>query len=319
MSDRAPLKATFAVFEKREGGILAAAAVGFCLLSLLLSVAFLLANLGAIVEVCSWYAGVMKTVAAGGTPDVHEFPPGYFHIMGGSVLFMIPFYVLFAAFEAGCYRWMIRGEKEGLFGLSLGADTWRVWAGYWVWLGLGIAAWALIVLVCLLFAAIVAGVTAAAGKAGGVVMAMLIPIAGLAFVLGLIYAAVRMAPANATSVGLRRFAFFSAWKVSKDRFWALFGSYFLLTLGYLIVGLVVSSLSFGPLLAGIATSAKAGQDPSTAITNLISSSGFWVGAGLTMVIGYLASLVLRMIYILSCFGIAAKAVRVAIDEGKISA
>jgi hypothetical protein len=51
--------------------------------------------------------------------------------LGGVMLiylvFLFAFFVLTAAFEAACLRWLIRGESGGGFlGLQLGADTWRV-------------------------------------------------------------------------------------------------------------------------------------------------------------------------------------------------
>src|SRR5262249_47612508 len=56
-----------------------------------------------------------------------------FGLTGSVLLLMIPLFILLAAYEAACLRWMIRGEAPGLCGLTLDADVWRVYGVYWCW------------------------------------------------------------------------------------------------------------------------------------------------------------------------------------------
>jgi hypothetical protein len=60
----------------------------------------------------------------------------------------------------------------------------------------------------------------------------------------LIFIGVRFAPAAATSIARRRFSFFDAWKVTRGRFWALFGSFFILMGAYLVALAIFATAAF---------------------------------------------------------------------------
>ena len=125
-------------------------------------------------------------------------------------------------------RWIVRGETGGILGLTLGADTWRVYSGYWVWFGLYLGFYIASVIVI----AVAAGVLGAAGDMAltGIVVGVL----ALVISLAAIYFAVRLAPAAATSVAQGKFSFFKAWTVTRGRFWSLFGAFALLIVLYFV-------------------------------------------------------------------------------------
>ena len=115
------------------------------------------------------------------------------------LLLMLVYGVLFASYEAACQRWMVRGERGGFFGLTLGADTWRVWFGYWIWFFLMIGFSMLTVVVTTMVGG--GAVFAMTGQSdGNVGLAILFVILVCFALLGLwIWVAVRLAPGAATS------------------------------------------------------------------------------------------------------------------------
>jgi len=125
----------------------------------------------------------------------------------------------------------------------------------------------------------------------------------------MIFIGVRLAPAAATSIARRRFAFFEAWKVTKGRFWALFGSFFVLMLVYIVALLFFIGVGFGAFASVFVSGA-----PPTAETlaALITPSNI---ALVGMLYGLL--IVSGVFYVVLSFGVNARAVIAAIDEGKI--
>jgi hypothetical protein len=137
-----------------------------------------------------------------------------------------------------------------------------------------------------------------------------------------IYLSTRLAPAAATAVSERRFALFDAWKTSSDRFWALFGAFFLLWLIYIVLVCGISfawlSWAVGPRLADIF---GAGSDP-TAVSIAINQAtmdamaapgGMFVYFGVT-----LATWIIAVLFYVASFGVNARAAQAALEEGKIA-
>jgi hypothetical protein len=241
-------------------------------------------------------------------------PASVMAILPSYFLFILIYYVLLAAYEAACLRWMIRGETGGLFGLSLGADTWRVYFGYWIWFFLLIAFYIVI--------AVVAGgvmMSAMTMAQGNMDMSSLGIVPVLLFCLlfvALIYFGVRFAPAAATSIARRRFAFFDAWTVSKGRFWALFGAFLLLLVMFFVFYMIVA-MGLGFAMASMASGQLGQAQPQTPEEAFRAFANPQLGALLG---GFVLIMVAAtMTLYVAMFGVNARAALVALEEGKIKA
>jgi hypothetical protein len=142
-------------------------------------------------------------------------------------------------------------------------------------------------------------------------------VAVLAALLLLIFFAVRFAPAAATSIAKRRFAFFDAWTVTKGRFWALLGAFLLLWLMYFVgisifYGVVVFALG-----ANMWTQMASGAGPATEQEALAMFSSPSVWAPIAVL--YVLMIVGGFVFYIALFGINARAAQAALEEGKITA
>jgi hypothetical protein len=137
----------------------------------------------------------------------------------------------------------------------------------------------------------------------------------LGFLILLIFFGVRFAPAAATSIALRRFAFFDAWTVSKGRFWALFGSFVLLWLMYFVGVMVLSGVAVFAMGVGLTGIAQAGAEPASPeeAFALLASPSVWVPLALI----YGVMIVGAFVFYIALFGVNARAALAALEEGKI--
>lgn len=320
MADQQPLNATFFAFRKRErGGVLIGASLAFLVLAFVIGGGFFLLNAQAFIDYINWVTSIGANAgAAAGKPGAESaaammMPPASVMALGGwYFLFLIVYYVLLASYEAACLRWMIHGETGGIMGLSLGADTWRVYFTYWVW---ALLLFTLYIVFFLLAGGVI--VSIAAMSHGGTADFGSIGIASvlicLALVLGLIYFAVRFAPAAATSVARRKFSFFDAWTVSKGRFWALFGAYFLLLLMFFVF-YIIFAMAAGFAMAGLMMTMNGAppQTPEEAF-RIFANPQWLITVALFAVVMVAASLTLYV----ALFGVNARAAGAALEEGKI--
>jgi hypothetical protein len=320
MADKQALNATFFAFRKREkGGVLLMATIAYAVLTLAMLALFAWLNWQGVADYIGWVTAMGETAGKVDPNDPNAMaqmmPPASVMGLGPAyVLFMLVTYILLAAYEAACLRWMIHGETGGVFGLSLGADTWRVYLGYWIWLFLGIVVY--LVVFMLMFGMIGGVVVAAQGNPeaagpGALVGALVMVVAGLAF----LWLTVRLAPAAATSVARRRFAFFDAWKVSKGRFWALFGAFLLLILMYFVLCIVVG-VGVGAFMAttmGQLSQANP-QTPEQAMRAFASPSVL-----IPIAVMYGVMIVAAFMLYVAMFGVNARAASLALEEGKIAA
>jgi len=322
MADKQPLNATFFAFRKRDRAVLLPATLAYAAIALVVFGVFAYLNWQAVVDYFNWTMTMGQNAEKADPSDPSAvfgamMPPASVMSLGPAYfLFMIVAYLLFASYEAACLRWMIRGESKGLFGLTLDADTLRVYFTYWLWFFLVIAFYIVIAIVMIGVGAGVAigaqGNPDAAGPMGLAIFGLVV-----ALFAALIYFAVRFAPAAATSIAKRRFAFFDAWTVTKGRFWALFGSFLLLFLMY-FVGIIVLSLimgvAMGVSMAGQMQAATEPQTPQEAFA-MFASPSVWI----PMAICYGLMIVGAFVFYVALFGVNARAALAALEEGKIKA
>jgi hypothetical protein len=323
MAEKQPLNATFFAFRKRErGGVLLSATAAFIVMALVLIGAFVAVFWTSLGPVLTWYGEVIGAAAKNDTAAMQAagFPTGFFTLVLGLLVWMFPFYILAAAYEAACLKWMIHGEVSGFMGLSLGAPTWRVWSCYWVWFLLNIAFSFVMGFVLMAMMGVLA--VSSGGDPTTLTTAM-VPFYIVQYAL-MIYFAVRLAPAAAATIARRQFSFFHAWTVTKGRFWALFGSFLLLYLIYIVASIALASVWFVAVLGASAPDLSDLSDPARANAVIIeiiqtylqslAQPQSWVMIGVLQVLGLIIG---AMLYV-GMFGVNARAAQAALEEGKIT-
>jgi hypothetical protein len=293
------------------------------LIACVVSGVFLYLNWQAFIDYMQWSMTMSQSAGKADPTDPNAVfagmmpPASVMSLMPSYLLVMFITYFLLAAYEAACLRWMIRGEVKGLFGLALDADTLRVYFGYWLWFFLLMA---LYIVLWIVIGGVFIAVAMSAGSGGDPAAAMgpaalvaLLLSVGLIFAM--IYFGVRFAPAAATSIAKRRFAFFDAWTVTKGRFWPLLGSFVLLFLMY-FVGIIILGIAAGVAMGfSLFGEMQAGAEPQTAgeVWAMFASPRVWIPAAICyglMIIG-------AFMFYIALFGVNARAAAAALEEGKI--
>lgn len=270
---------------------------------------FFRADLSALANV---YVQMVTALSHGGArPDPSELPPGTPVVLLFAIVILIIQYIAVPAYEAGCLRWMIRGEVEGFWGLSLGAETWRVWSTYWIWAGFNIAA-------SIVIAAITYIINAASGddpSAGEPARLAWLVVQNLI----ILFFAVRLAPAAATSIGRKRFSFFEAWRVTSGRFSPMLGAFLILVVLLYAVAVVTVGgalvVVYGPSASHIVAAAE-GRDVETMVT-LLAAPLKSAGSLSVLLLALLVNQALSMVFYVLFFGVNARAVMAASVAGKI--
>lgn len=306
MAEPEKLDATFFAFKKRDQRlVLTRAAIGYFIVYAVLAAIYVALSWSSFSSLISWYAQTMQAFMQQGDPP--STPPELLGLLPFAGLLGIAVLILFAAFEAACLRWLVRGESGGgVLGLGLGADTWRVLLTYLMWLVLFI--------VYVILIGIFYGICFAIANIGGAarIIAMLLgALAPLGFIALLIWGAVRFAPAAATSIARRRFAFFAAPAVTRGRFWELVGSFLILWIGYIVIVMVVQTIielpAQGVMAPVMAEMMTGGGDIGALMVEAMSSPVVIA----TSVASAIFSAVAGIVLYIAMFGVNARAVLAA--------
>lgn len=319
------LDATFFAFRKREnGGVLLGASIVYFIALIVLFAVFggiVFVTLGGM-EFFTWYSDVMSAVSSGATPPDPPStinPAGMLMILPLEFIFLFVFFVVIAAYESACVRWMLNGEKSGPLNLHFGADMWRVYGTYWVWL-----LYSIVGMIGFFVVSAISGMVAVNLGDMGWIVALVI---GLGYFFAWFYTTIRLSPMAATSIGVGQFAPFKAWRVTSGRFWALFGAYFLLFILYIIAFIVLGTVFFSAFYAQILSGLDLSQmqtDPTgfaesynrasmAAIQNTFSTP-----AGIAMYVGgQVVFYAVALFFYVLWFGVESRAVQAALEEGKI--
>ncbi|MBS0385902.1 MAG: hypothetical protein JSS00_11195 [Proteobacteria bacterium] len=317
-----PLNATFFTLKHRDRAVLLPATIVLVAVAALIGAAFAAINWNALSQLPQWF-----TMSVADTKDPEHalrLVGGVFGLIGSAFLLMIPLYLAFAAYEAACLRWMIRGEAPGLFGWRLDHDMWRVYGIYWCWfavhMAVGMAMSMLIVPI--MFATMPGFFTSSSPPDMMTMMRWQLSVQlSLSFLqyVPLIFMGVRFGPAAATSIARQRFSFFEAWTVTRGRFWELLGSFALL---WLIAGVLIAlilALTAGPLLMHMwPLVADMWRKPSEASMHAYFNTIFSPQYLLLYGLGYLGYFVVLLGLALMSFGVNARAALAALEEGEIA-
>ncbi len=316
------LDATFFALKHRDRAVLLPLTAIYAVVVGLIIALFAALNWGALQNM----AGLLKTMPETvSETEAMSMVTGMFGMFGWLFLLLIPFYFVTAAYEAGCLRWMIRGQAPGLFGMNFDHDTWRVYGVYWVWfLALIVVNFAASLLMLPLMFMMMGDVMAQGGTTpnseGMFDLQLKLQSLSLLQYIPLAFIGIRFGPAAATCVARKEFSFFEAWKVTRDRFLPLLGSYALLWF-LMVVAFVVSYAAFygamfGPLIAEVIA---AWPTPPETLFERYRDTFFEPSNMMLIGVAYLFNLALLLVYTVFSYGINARAVLAAIEEGKIEA
>ena len=321
-----PLKATFFTLKHRDRAVLLPATLAAGAVIALIVAAWLWMNWGALTQIIGMLQRAREPL---GQDQAAALFTGVMGLILSTFLLLVPTYVAAAAYEAACLRWMIRGEAPGLFGLRLDYDTWRIYGIYWCWVIAQMAVSTAASMLMIPFMFMMMGDVIAQGpeldpqiawdmqvKMNAISMLQYIPLA---------FIAVRFSPAAATSIARRRFSFFEAWKVTEDRFFALFGSWAVLWLLFALAHAVLFATTYGVLFGDLwmrlledwrnlaqQETALPSETFRLMIARAMSRDGMMlIGAA------YVGGLILWTAYALLSFGVNARAALAALDEEKI--
>jgi hypothetical protein len=156
---------------------------------------------------------------------VHHLLPLYLVLFPCSLFFNA---VLFATIN----RAVLRPSEDRLGYLRLGMDEVRQLLLFLLFAVVGLAA-EIIGFIAVLIPAVIIGVVFRA-------LAAFVPlVAGLVLFCALIYFAVRLSLASALTFDGKKVNLFGSWKLTRGRFWKMFGTYVLATVLALITGILV--------------------------------------------------------------------------------
>lgn len=324
-----PLKATFFTLQHRDRAVLVPATIVLVLGLFVLIGAFIAINWGMIARMFALFQQLPAGPQDFGDADGMAMFQGMMLMVLSMLLLLFPIYLLIAAYEAACLRWMIRGEVKGFAGFTLDHDTWRVYGIYWCWyiLQFLVSFAASIIMMPVMFMTMPGLMTG-----GGAIdheelwrwqLSVQLPLT-LIHYIPLFFFGVRFAPAAATSIARRRFSFLEAWPVTRCRFWALVGSFALLCLTVGIAMAVVMGAAYWTVFSDVLTQWFADGwrgDSFPEVTEQqfahIYQQMFQPSTYLIVGALYTTMLLLTLIYTLLSYGVNARAALVALDEGKI--
>ena len=160
-----------------------------------------------------------------------------------------PFYLLILVFSLVFYpivfstmnRAVLRPEEEGFGYIRFGADELRQIGLFLLIFVLGIGVYiAFIIAMVVVFAAVGAVVGLRATASGTAASMGVGIIAAVLLIAGWIYLWVRLSLASPLTFASRRVDLFGSWRLTRGRFWPMFGAYLVAT----ILAIVVSLLTF---------------------------------------------------------------------------
>ena len=251
-------------------------------------------------------APFLGMAATGAEPTPEEALSIMGPIFGMGILAMPVTMALMAMFETSALRRYVRNEG---FSLKFGKEEWRTIGVYFLWIGTFILAFIIMVIAMIVLSAVTIVATAASPESA-VVVAMIIQ---LLIYAPLVYFGIRLAPAAALTLRDGKVKFSSAFKVTKGRFWKLFGAYIIVYLAMYLVTSILQIAAFA-ILFGSALAAS-GDFSTVNVSDILESPVAFAGFGVILLAYVLQMALTQFIFM----GIASRTVITDPDwDGNVS-
>jgi hypothetical protein len=187
----------------------------------------------------SWFAPMML----GGTTPGPQAISQMMNMMSRLFLIELVYLVVILILFAAAMRAVIRPEAPGFAYIRLGGDEARI---------VGLA----IFLFVLFYIALIVGMmvvtliaVAVAGTAGAAAAVPVGILEGIVLIGVFVYVQVRLSLALPLTLLRGRFVLAESWRLTRGRFWSLFGAYFVFFLILFVLWLVVAAITLGPYFA----------------------------------------------------------------------
>lgn len=202
----------------------------------------------------------------------------------GMLVFMLVFAAFWSVMEAAILRRYIRDEG---FSLKFGADELRMLVVGVIWYLSFMGMYLVFILAMMGLIAPVA--TMAQDNPGLIALWTIIVVPALSIVW--LYVVVRLSPAGAMTIRDRKVTFFSAWGLTKGRFWPTLGAFAVLGLILYLIAMVIYMVVGFTLIGSIfsAMDFSSGEPDPEAILAALASSGTMTG----LAIGYFLMLLMQ--------------------------
>ncbi len=143
---------------------------------------------------------------------------------------------------AATFRAVLLPAESRFFYLRIGMDEVRL-----LGLVLIIVLIAIVMEIAVTIVAVIPGllVSMVFGSGWGILIGVLI---GLAALCGMIWALVRLSPAAPLTILERKIIIGPAWRLSRGRFWTLFGAYFVIALVIFVISIAMTLAQMGPVM-----------------------------------------------------------------------
>lgn len=249
----------------------------------------------------------------GATPNPERMMSDVMALLPAYGILIVVAVLIYSVLYVAVNRAVLRPQEGGVTLLRFGADELRqIGLGVLLVLLLG-GAYLVFAIVIAVLIGIGAGISAAGSSgAAGVVTGILALIVGIAGVCAFVWVAVRLSLASPLTFDRRRIDVFGSWKLTRGRFWPLFGAYLLAW----VMTLLIYLLAF-VIMAAVGAAVGGGMD---GLQQLFRPNYASLGAFFTpvVIVNQLLSAVVGAMVLAISAGAPAHAYRQIVDSGAAS-
>lgn len=163
---------------------------------------------------------------------------------------LLPLGLVFSAvLLCAVYRAVLRPQEKGLGYLKFGGDELRMMLLFVILFLLFLVFYVVILIAGSVVGVAVGAAAAAAGGQPSAIAGIFVVVSSALMLAALIYFLVRLSLAGPATFARRKLTLGAAWRMTKGRFWSLFGAYLLAVVLALVVMLLVYAIGAGVALA----------------------------------------------------------------------